>query len=48
MVMAQSLFMALKQRHENCSIDVLAPEWSLAILERMPEVRKAIIMPFGH
>lgn len=48
MVMAQSLFMALKQQHEQCLIDVLAPEWSLAILERMPEVRKAIVMPLGH
>lgn len=48
MVMAQSLFMALKQQHEQCLIDVLAPQWSLAILERMPEVRKAIVMPLGH
>ncbi|PCI17279.1 MAG: lipopolysaccharide heptosyltransferase II [Piscirickettsiaceae bacterium] len=48
MVMAQSLFMALKQQHKNCLIDVLAPEWSLAILDRMPEVRKAIVMPLGH
>ena len=48
MVMAQSLFMALKEQHKNCSIDVLAPEWSLAIMERMPEVRKAIVMPLGH
>lgn len=48
MVMAQSLFIALKQQHENCLIDVLAPEWSLAILERMPEVRKGIVMPLGH
>lgn len=48
MVMAQSLFMALKQQHEHCVIDVLAPEWSLAILDRMPEVRKGIVMPFLH
>jgi heptosyltransferase-2 len=48
MVMAQSLFMALKEQHKNCSIDVLAPQWSLAIMERMPEVRKAIVMPLGH
>ena len=48
MVMAQSLFMALKERHKNCSIDVLAPQWSLALMERMPEVRKAIVMPMGH
>lgn len=48
MVMAQSLFMALKQRHAQCTIDVLAPAWSLALIECMPEVRKAIVMPFGH
>jgi len=48
MVMAQSLFMALKEQYKNCSIDVLAPQWSLAIMERMPEVRKAIVMPLGH
>jgi heptosyltransferase-2 len=48
MVMAQSLFMALKEQHEQCEIDVLAPAWSLAILERMPEVRKGIVMPFVH
>ena len=40
--------MALKERHKNCSIDVLAPQWSLALMERMPEVRKAIVMPMGH
>lgn len=48
MVMAQSLFMALKQQHEYCAIDVLAPTWSLPILDRMPEVRKGIAMPFVH
>ena len=48
MVMAQSLFMALKQHHKHCAIDVLAPSWSLPILERMPEVRKGIAMPFVH
>ena len=48
MVMAQSLFIALKQQHPDSSIDVLAPAWSLAILERMPEVRKGIAMPVGH
>ena len=47
MVMAQSLFQTLKQMHE-CEIDVLAPEWSLPILGRMPEVRYGIIMPVGH
>ncbi|MET1077548.1 MAG: lipopolysaccharide heptosyltransferase II [Pseudomonas sp.] len=48
MVMAQTLFQCLKQRHPACSIDVLAPEWSRPILERMPEVRAALSFPLGH
>ncbi|MDT8404865.1 lipopolysaccharide heptosyltransferase II [Sulfuriflexus sp.] len=48
MVMAQSLFMTLKQQHPGCLIDVLAPAWSRPLLERMPEVHAAIDMPFGH
>ncbi|MEE8059199.1 MAG: lipopolysaccharide heptosyltransferase II [Pseudomonadales bacterium] len=48
MVMAQSLFIALKQQHPECIIDVLVPGWSLPILQRMPEVRRGISMPVGH
>lgn len=48
MVMAQTLFHCLKQRHPDCQIDVLAPEWSRPILERMPEVREALSFPLGH
>ncbi len=48
MVMAQTLFVCLKQRHPDCQIDVLAPEWSRPILERMPEVREALSFPLGH
>ena len=48
MVMAQTLFVCLKQRHPDCQIDVLAPEWSRPILERMPEVRKTLSFPLGH
>ena len=47
MVMAQTLFQCLKQRHPECAIDVLAPEWSRPILERMPEVRQALSFPLG-
>ena len=46
--MAQSLFKALKLQFPQVSIDVLAPAWSLPLLERMPEVRKGIVMPIGH
>lgn len=48
MVMAQSLFIALKQKNPDCLIDVLAPAWSLQLLQRMPEVNQALAMPFGH
>ena len=48
MVMAQTLFIALKRQYPNAIIDVLAPGWSSPILERMPEVRQAIDMPVGH
>ncbi|WP_067515519.1 lipopolysaccharide heptosyltransferase II [Endozoicomonas ascidiicola] len=48
MVMAQTLFIALKQQHPEAIIDVLAPAWSLPIIERMPEVRRGIDMPLGH
>ncbi len=44
MVMAQSLFITLKNTHPDCQIDVLAPAWTLSLLERMPEVGNAIVM----
>ena len=48
MVMAQSLFIALKAQNPDVVIDVLAPSWSAPLLDRMPEVTKAIDMPLGH
>jgi heptosyltransferase-2 len=48
MVMAQSLLKLLKQRSPDAAIDVLAPEWSLPLIARMPEVRKGIVAPFAH
>jgi heptosyltransferase-2 len=48
MVMAQTLFITLKSQHPNAVIDVLAPQWSRPILERMPEVNAALDMPVGH
>ncbi len=46
MVMAQSLFKLLARR--DAVIDVLAPPWSLPLLDAMPEVRRAIEAPFEH
>jgi heptosyltransferase-2 len=48
MVMAQSLFKALRARSPDTAIDVLAPGWSLPLLARMPEVRRGLEMPLGH
>lgn len=48
MVMAQVLFKLLKQNAPNTQIDVLAPDWSLPVLERMPEITKAISLPIAH
>ncbi len=48
MVLAQSLFMFLKQREPGCTVDVLAPAWTLPLLARMPEVDEAIAVPFRH
>jgi len=48
MVMAQCLFACLRQQYPTCTIDVLAPQWSFALLERMPEVREALSFPLGH
>ena len=48
MVMAQTLFKSLQALHPGCAIDVLAPDWSRPLLERMPEVRSALSFPLGH
>ena len=44
MVMAQSLFITLKQQHPDCQIDVIAPPGTLALLSYMPEVTSAFEM----
>jgi heptosyltransferase-2 len=48
MVMAQALFMRLRERYPQAAIDVLAPGWSLPLIARMPEVRDGIELPLGH
>jgi heptosyltransferase-2 len=48
MILAQSLFKLLKQQHADVQIDVAAPAWTLPLLERMPEVRAGIALPFKH
>lgn len=48
MVLAQSLFKTLRQRHPQSRLDVLAPAWTHPLLSRMPEVDEAIAAPFAH
>ena len=46
--MAQSLFITLKKLYPDCMIDVIAPQWSLPILKRMPEVSDGIAVDVSH
>ncbi len=48
MVMAQALFKLLKAREPDRALDVLAPEWSLPIVARMPEIRRGIAAETAH
>jgi heptosyltransferase-2 len=48
MVLAQSLFKMLKQRYPVSELDVVAPAWTLPLLERMPEVDNPIALDVGH
>ncbi len=46
--MAQSLFIALKQKYPDSRLDVLAPEWCFPVLTRMKEISSMIEAPFKH
>jgi len=48
MVMAQALYRLLKQRNAKTEIHVVAPPWSLPVLQRMPEVARGIELAVGH
>lgn len=48
MILAQTLFKVIRQRQPQAQIDVAAPAWTLPLLERMPEVRRGIALPFRH
>lgn len=48
MMMSQVLLQLLRQREPHAEIHVLAPAWSEALLARMPEVNKSIVLPFSH
>lgn len=48
MVMSQALYRLLRERDPSGVIDVVAPPWSLPLLARMPEVRRAIALDAAH
>jgi heptosyltransferase-2 len=48
MVMAQSLFITLKECFPSSTIDVVAPIWSSPVLSRMPEVNNSIHFDVAH
>ena len=48
MVMAQSLFITIKNLNPDAQIDVLAPAWTFPLLARMPEVNQSVAIPLGH
>jgi len=48
MIMAQALYKLLLRRSPDAELHVLAPAWSKPVLERMPEVSRAIEQPIGH
>ncbi len=47
-VLAQPLLMALRERHPEAALEVLAPPWVMPVFSRMPEVSRVIENPFGH
>tara|TARA_B100002003_G_C14155645_1_gene556389 strand:- start:849 stop:1913 length:1065 start_codon:yes stop_codon:yes gene_type:complete len=48
MVMAQSLFMVLRKYNTDCRIIVVAPDWSLPLIDRMPEIEGHLEYGFKH
>jgi len=48
MVMSQSLYQVLALTRPNATIDVLAPEWSQPLLDRMPEVNRGLTKRIDH
>ena len=48
MMMSQSLYRTLKQLDPTIEIDVMAPAWCRALLDKMPEVNQSIAMPISH
>ena len=41
-VMAQTLYKRLKEESSDCKIDVISPEWSSELMQRMPRFPKQL------
>jgi len=48
MVMAQSLFMVMKELEPDVAIDVVAPPATVNLAQRMPQIDQAFTLPIGH
>src|SRR5690554_1386159 len=48
MILAQSLFKALKRRDPKAYLAVAAPDFTRPLLAFMPEVDEALTLPFRH
>ena len=48
MIMAQTLFITLKQQDPDCVIDVVAPKSTAALLKFMPQINEVINLSMGH
>ncbi|MCK6452749.1 MAG: lipopolysaccharide heptosyltransferase II [Alphaproteobacteria bacterium] len=48
MVLAHSLFQVLKARDPGAALHVAAPPWTLPLAAFMPEVDRAVALPFAH
>lgn len=48
MVMAQTLFKLLKVQYPMAEQHILAPAWTAAVAQKMPEVSRAHVLPLGH
>ena len=47
-VISQSLIKVILTKSKEAKIDVLSPEWTRNIFERMDEVSETITLPFLH
>jgi heptosyltransferase-2 len=47
-ILAQPLLRRLREQDPHAQVEVLAPAWTLPLLQRMPEVSQGIASPFAH